>query len=120
MNILTTLVYGTFNHKLPSDLDRNQFSSWLTGFIDAEGNFQVLTPEMSHLHLSQAFSSLVSVRMVWVYDNGKLLNSQPFTSYADASEAIGIPRNSVAVRRNIDTGKANLSRYTFYSYLTPL
>lgn len=41
----------------------------------------VLTPTMSHLHLAQAFSSLVNVRNVWVYDNGRLLNSQPFTSY---------------------------------------
>jgi hypothetical protein len=36
MFILTTLVYGIFNHKVPSALDRNQFSSWLTGFIDGE------------------------------------------------------------------------------------
>ena len=76
-----------------------------------------LTPAMSHLHLAQAFSSLVNVRNVWVYDNGRLLNSQPFTSYGDAQEAIGIPRTSVAVRRNIDTGKSYLNRYTFYSYL---
>nr|QVG61567.1 hypothetical protein [Rhizoctonia sp.] len=41
MNIITTLLYGVFNCKVPSDLNRNQFSSWLTGFIDAEGNFQV-------------------------------------------------------------------------------
>ena len=39
----------------------------------------VLTPTMSHLHLAQAFSSLVNVRNVWVYDSGRLLNSQPFT-----------------------------------------
>lgn len=75
-----------------------------------------LTPEMTHLHLSQAFSSLVKVRNVWVYDNGILVNSQPFTSYAAAQEAIGIPRTSVVVRRNIDTGKFYLNRYTFYSY----
>lgn len=74
---------------------------------------------MSHLHLAQAFSSLVTVRNIWVYDNGRLINSQPFTSYAAAQEAIGIPRASVAVRRNIDTGKAYLNRYTFYSYFTP-
>ena len=36
MNTLKTLVYGTFNQKVPFDLDLNQFSSWLTGFIDAE------------------------------------------------------------------------------------
>ena len=75
-----------------------------------------LTPEMSHLHLAQSFSSLVNVRNILVYDNGTLLNSQPLTSFADASEAIGLPRTSVAVRRNIDTGKAYLNRYTFYSY----
>ena len=78
----------------------------------------VLTPTMSHLHLAQAFSSLVNVRNVWVYDNGRLLNSQPFTSYADAQDAIGIPRTRVAIRRTIDTGKSYLNRYTFYSYLT--
>jgi hypothetical protein len=96
----------------------------------------VLTPEMSHLHLAQGFSSLVNVRNIWIYDNigeisrnskgskispnvhGTLLNSQPFTSYANAQESIGLPRTSVAVRRNIDTGKAYLNRYTFYSYPT--
>ena len=77
----------------------------------------VLSPTMSHLHLAQAFSSLVKVRNVWVYENGRLLNSQPFTSFAAAQEAIGIPRTSVAIRRNIDTGKPFLNRYTFYSYL---
>ena len=41
MKNITTLVYGVLNHKLPSALDRNQFSSWLAGFIDGEGNFQV-------------------------------------------------------------------------------
>lgn len=35
MNILTTR-----GHKVKHS-DRNQFSSWLTGFIDGEGNFQV-------------------------------------------------------------------------------
>jgi hypothetical protein len=78
-----------------------------------------LTQEMSHLHLAQGLSSLVNVRNIWVYDNGTLINSQPFTSYAAAQEAIGLPRTSVAVRRNIYTGKAYLNRYTFYSHLTP-
>lgn len=41
MKNITTLVYGSLNKKAPSALDRNQFSSWLTGFIDGEGNFQV-------------------------------------------------------------------------------
>ena len=41
MNILQNLVYGTFNQKVPFDTDLNEFSSWLTGFIDAKGNFQV-------------------------------------------------------------------------------
>jgi hypothetical protein len=41
MKNITTLVYGSLNKKVPSALDRNQFSSWLTGFIDGEANFQV-------------------------------------------------------------------------------
>ena len=35
------LVYKIFNRKVPADMDRNQFSLWLSGFIDGEGNFQV-------------------------------------------------------------------------------
>jgi hypothetical protein len=30
-----------FNRKVPADMNRNQFSLWLSGFIDGEGNFQV-------------------------------------------------------------------------------
>ena len=66
---------------------------WLVGFIEADlSNIMnvlsltlpvMLTSTMSHLQLAQAFSSLVNVRNVWVYDNGRLLNSQPFTSYAE-------------------------------------
>ena|SRR5947207_211055 len=41
MKNIKTLVYATLNKKVPSALDRNQFSSWLTGFVDGEGNFQV-------------------------------------------------------------------------------
>lgn len=70
---------------------------------------------MSHRQLAKAFSSLVKNRNIWVYDNGVLLSSKPYTSYAEAQEAIGIPRTSVAIRRKIDTGKAYLNRYTFYS-----
>ncbi|CCO27488.1 LAGLIDADG homing endonuclease (mitochondrion) [Rhizoctonia solani AG-1 IB] len=52
----------------------------------------MLTPAMSHLHLAQAFSSLVNVRNVWVYDNGRLLNSQPFTSYFVYSATMSLYR----------------------------
>jgi len=48
-----------------------------------------LTPEMRHVNLAQAFARLVKERKIWVYDNGVLLNSQPFTTYGDAMEAIG-------------------------------
>lgn len=34
-------VYGLFNKIKPSSMSREQFSSWLSGFIDGEGNFQV-------------------------------------------------------------------------------
>ena len=39
-----------------------------------------LTREMWHVDLAQAFACLVKERNIWVYDNGVLLNSQPFTS----------------------------------------
>jgi hypothetical protein len=38
---ITTLVYGLFNRSKPSSMNREQFSRWLTGFIDGEGNFQI-------------------------------------------------------------------------------
>ena len=50
MKNITALVYGVLNHKLPSALDRNQFSSWLAGFIDGEGNFQVFL-DRHYLHI---------------------------------------------------------------------
>ena len=74
-----------------------------------------LTPEMNHLILSQRFAKLISSRSVWVYDNGKLVTGSPFASYAEAQGSIGISRTSVVVRRNIDTGKLYLQRYSFYS-----
>jgi len=37
------LVYKIFNRKVPTDMDRNQFSLWFSGFIDGEGNFQVFS-----------------------------------------------------------------------------
>jgi hypothetical protein len=78
-----------------------------------------LTPEMRHVNLAQAFARLVKERKIWVYDNGVLLNSQPFTTYGDAMEAIGYSRTSLAARRTIDTGKIIGGRYTFYSAPQP-
>ena len=34
------LIYGLMKKTIPDQMDRNQFSRW--GFIDGEGNFQVL------------------------------------------------------------------------------
>jgi hypothetical protein len=78
-----------------------------------------LTPEMRHVNLAQAFARLVKERKIWVYDNGVLLNSQPFTTYGDAMEAIGYSRTSIAARRTIDTGKIIGGRYTIYSAPQP-
>lgn len=74
-----------------------------------------LTPQMSHLHLAQAFSRLVTTRTVFIYDNGVLLNEVPYSSYGDALESIGQPRTSSAIKRNIDTGKLFHKRYEFCS-----
>lgn len=44
---------------------------------------------MRHVNLAQAFARLVKERKIWVYDNGVLLNYQPFTTFGDAMVAIG-------------------------------
>lgn len=36
-----TFTYGLFNRREPLPMNKEQFSSWLAGFIDAEGSFQV-------------------------------------------------------------------------------
>lgn len=38
---LIALVYDLFKRSEPSPMNKEQFSRWLTGFIDGEGNFQV-------------------------------------------------------------------------------
>lgn len=75
----------------------------------------VLTPEMSHLDLAKAFASLIKERNIWVYDNDKLINYKPFSTFVDAMKAIGYSPTSTAARRSIDTGKIIGGRYTFYS-----
>ena len=38
---LLPLVYQSYCKQKPKPMDREQFANWLSGFIDAEGNFQV-------------------------------------------------------------------------------
>jgi len=38
---ITALVYSLYNRTEPKPLNTEEFSRWLTGFIDGEGNFQV-------------------------------------------------------------------------------
>ena len=73
---------------------------------------------MNQLTLSQSFARLVKVRQIWVYDDLKLISGSPFSSNADAQEAIGIAINSLAVGRNIDTGKniLNVIHFTHKNY----
>ena len=76
-----------------------------------------LTPQMTHLMLSKAYTVAKgkSEYIVYVYHYGALLLGSPFTTYADAHEAIGVARSSRAIGRTIDTGKLYLGRYRFYS-----
>ena len=67
------------------------------------------------MDLAKAFANTVKHRAIWVYDNGVLLNEEPFYSFAKAMEANGYSKTSVAARRSIDTGKMIAGRYTFYS-----
>ncbi len=38
---LNPFLYGLFYRQIPSNLSKEDFSRWLTGFIDGEGKFQV-------------------------------------------------------------------------------
>jgi hypothetical protein len=38
---LNPLVYGLFSRQLPTTLNKEEYSRWVTGFIDGEGNFQI-------------------------------------------------------------------------------
>ena len=40
MSSIGPLVFNLFKVNKPKELDREQFSNWLSGFIDGEGNFQ--------------------------------------------------------------------------------
>lgn len=35
------LIYGLMKKTIPDEMDKIQFSRWLSGFIDGEANFQV-------------------------------------------------------------------------------
>lgn len=74
---------------------------------------------MRHVNLAQTFSRLVKELKIWIYDNGILLNSQPYENYSGAMKAIGYSQSSLAARRTIDTGKVIGSRDTFYSAPQP-
>jgi hypothetical protein len=65
--------------------------------------------------LAKAFTYVFKQRSIWIYNNGVLLNKEPFNSFASAMKAIGYSKTSVAARRSIDTGKIIGGRYTFYS-----
>jgi len=75
----------------------------------------ILTPTMSHLHLTQAFAKVRGTLNIWVYDKGNLVLGSPFNGHAEASTAVGVSRTSRTVARYLDTGKLYNNRYTFYS-----
>jgi len=72
------------------------------------------TEGINQLEFSKALARTFT-RTVYIRDNGVLLNTTPYTSYGDAHQSIGLPRNSRAIGRNIDTGKKFKNRYTFSS-----
>jgi hypothetical protein len=74
-----------------------------------------LTPNMSHLTLSQALAKINLNRHIWVYDHGVVVSGSPFLTQSSALIALGLNPKSSAIRRTIDTGKQYLNRYTFYS-----
>ena len=78
-----------------------------------------ITPELTHLQLSQNFARLVKNRTIWVYDNGVLIKGSPFYTQTSAAEAIGLPKNTSVIKRYIDTDKLYVNRYAFYSTRRP-
>ena len=78
-----------------------------------------ITPELTHLQLSQNFARLVKNRTIWVYDNGVLIKGSPFYTQTSAAEAIGLPKNTSVIKRYIDNDKLYVNRYAFYSTRRP-
>lgn len=74
-----------------------------------------LSIEMTHLNLALKYAKLKKLREIWAYDGGNLIKGSPFFSYSEANRQLGFKSNSEAIRRNIDTGKFYLKRYSFYS-----
>jgi hypothetical protein len=72
-----------------------------------------LTPEMTHLELSQSFAKTNKTRNVWVYDQNVLVKGSPFMSNADAAASVGLNRTTRVVARYLDTGKSYKERYEF-------
>lgn len=52
LNSISIFTCGLFNRRKPMPMNKEQFSSWLAGFIDAEGNFQVF---LDRLYLKVMF-----------------------------------------------------------------
>lgn len=75
-----------------------------------------LTPGTSHTVFAQRIGRMIATtRRIWVYEGSKLFGGSPFNSCPDAIEALGQKRSSALCRRNIDTGKTVLGRYTLCS-----
>ena len=71
-----------------------------------------ITPELTHLQLSQNFARLIKNRTIWVYDNGILIKGSPFAHLSEAVRAIGGNRLPSSI---IDSGKLYYKKYAFYS-----
>jgi hypothetical protein len=78
-----------------------------------------ITPQMRHLHLAQAFAKVLKPKGIWVYKDGVMFGTSPYSTYNDAMRAIGYSHTSSAARRTIDTGKVVGNGFTFYSSPQP-
>jgi len=71
----------------------------------------------------KAYSDIIKVSKggqsgygVNVYDEGKLVEGSPFSSYTQAALALGNINISSVITKKINTGKVYKNRYTFESY----
>lgn len=79
-----------------------------------------ITTGLDHTKLAQSYSRSLGSRKgfsVHIFENGVEILNSPFSSYNKGHQAIGLSGSSKAIGRNINTGKAFLGKYTFYSAL---
>jgi len=54
-----------------------------------------LTPSMTHLQFAQTFARVRGKVEIWAYEDGNLIKNNPYSSYAEVCELVGLSRTSM-------------------------